>query len=172
MILKNIEINVNKNLKIHILGELLEQKNYSAADSYFYLNILTTHISFFYSSFANFLNSFLQIIVYLTYLIISDSRSVLVLFIGIMVLYYPAKTLLLKARTAMHEVYESGQTSNKEIQRVVDNLFLINILKKEKNEIENFSNKLIKFLENDYKNFKYSILNSFLLGFLHYFHFL
>ena len=54
MILKNIEINVNKNLKIHILGELLEQKNYSTADSYFYLNILTTHISFFYSSFANF----------------------------------------------------------------------------------------------------------------------
>ena len=26
MILKNIEINVNKNLKIHILGELLEQR--------------------------------------------------------------------------------------------------------------------------------------------------
>ena len=46
MILKNIEINVNKNLKIHILGELLEQKNYSTADSYFYLNILTTHITF------------------------------------------------------------------------------------------------------------------------------
>ena len=64
MILKNIEINVNKNLKIHILAELLEQKNYSTADSYFYLNVLTTHISFFYSSFANFLNSFLQIIVY------------------------------------------------------------------------------------------------------------
>ena len=32
----------------------------------------------------------------------------------------------------MHEVYESGQASNKEIQRVVDNLFLIKILKKEK----------------------------------------
>ena len=165
MILKNIEINVNKNLKIHILGELLEQKNYSTADSYFYLNILTTHISFFYSSFANFLNSFLQIIVYLAYLIISDSRSVLVLFIGIIILYYPAKTLLLKARTAMHQVYESGQTSNKEIQRVVDNLFLIKILKKEKKEINNFSNTLNKFFENDLKNFRYSILNSFLPGF-------
>ena len=165
MILKNIEINVNKNLKIHILGELLEQKNYSTADSYFYLNILTTHISFFYSSFANFLNSFLQIIVYLTYLIISDSRSVLVLFIGIIVLFYPAKSLLLKARSAMHEVYESGQTSNKEIQRVVDNLFLIKILKKEKHESDNFRKTLNKFFENDLKNFRYSILNSFLPGF-------
>ncbi len=165
MILKNIEINVNKNLKIHILGELLEQKNYSTADSYFYLNILTTHISFFYSSFANFLNSFLQIAVYLAYLIISDSRSVLVLLVGVLILYYPAKQLLLKARSAMHEVYEAGQTSNKEIQRVVDNLFLIKILKKEKQEISNFSYTLQKFFENDLKNFRYNILNSFLPGF-------
>ena len=165
IILKNIEISVNKNLKIYILGELLEQKNYSTADSYFYLNILTTHISFFYSSFANFLNSFLQIIVYLGYLIISDSRSVFVLFLGVLILFYPAKGLLLKARSAMHEVYESGQTSNKEIQRVVDNLFLIKILKKEKNEIDNFSLTLEKFFQNDFKNFKYSILNSFLPGF-------
>ena len=112
--LKISKINVNKNLKIHILAELLEQKNYSTADSYFYLNVLTTHISFFYSSFANFLNSFLQIIVYLTYLIIADSRSVSVLFIGVILLYYPAKILLMKARSAMHEVYESGQTSSKE----------------------------------------------------------
>ena len=165
MILKNIEINVNKNLKIHILGELLEQKNYSTADSYFYLNILTTHISFFYSSFANFLNSFLQIIVYLTYLIIADIRSVSVLFIGVILLYYPAKTLLLKARNAMHEVYESGQTSNKEIQRVVDNLFLIKILKKEEHELNNFRSTLVRFFDNDLKNFRYNILNSFLPGF-------
>ena len=165
MILKNIEINVNKNLKIHILAELLEQKNYSTADSYFYLNVLTTHISFFYSSFANFLNSFLQIIVYLTYLIIADSRSVSVLFIGVILLYYPAKTLLMKARNAMHEVYESGQTSSKEIQRVVDNLFLIKILKKEDSELNNFSSTLDKFFNNDFKNFRYSILNSFLPGF-------
>lgn len=165
IILKNIEISVNKNLKIYILGELLEQKNYSTADSYFYLNILTTHISFFYSSFANFLNSFLQIIVYLGFLIISDSRSVFVLFLGVLILFYPAKTLLVKARSAMHDVYESGQTSNKEIQRVVDNLFLIKILKKEKNEIDNFSSTLEKFFQNDFKNFKYSILNSFLPGF-------
>ena len=127
------------------MGELLEQKNYSTADSYFYLNILTTHISFFYSSFANFLNSFLQIIVYLTYLIIADIRSVSVLFIGVILLYYPAKTLLLKARNAMHEVYESGQTSNKEIQRVVDNLFLIKILKEE-HELNNFRSTLVRFL--------------------------
>ena len=65
----------------------------------------------------------------------------------------------------MHEVYESGQTSNKEIQRVVDNLFLIKILKKEKHESDNFGKTLNKFFENDLKNFRYNILNSFLPGF-------
>ena len=165
IILKKIEISVNKNLKLHILNEVLEQKNYSTADSYFYLNILSTHISFFYSSFANFLNSLLQVGVYLIYLIISDSRSVMALFIGILVLFFPAKKLLVLARSSMHQVYESGQDYNKEIQRVVDNLFLIKILKKENDEINSFRNTLGKLFSNDYDNFKYNILNSFLPGF-------
>ena len=49
----------------------------------------------------------------------------------------------------MHEVYESGQTSNKEIQRVVDNLFLIKILKKENQKLK-LKSTLIKF-DNDLK---------------------
>ena len=90
-----------------------------------------------------------------------------VLFIGVILLYYPAKTLLLKARNAMHEVYESGQTSNKEIQRVVDNLFLIKILKKEEHESDNFRSTLVRFFENDLKNFRYNILNSFFTWFFY-----
>ena len=92
--------------------------------------------------------------------------------VGVIIIFYPARILLIKARDTMHEVYESGQQSNKEIQRVVDNLFLIKILKKENDEINNFSETLQKFFDNDLKNIRYSILNSFLPGFLHCFHFL
>ena len=165
ILLKKIEISVNKNLKLHILNEVLEQKNYSTADSYFYLNILSTHISFFYSSFANFLNSLLQVVVYLGYLIITDSRSVFILSIGVLLLFFPVKKLLILARNSMHQVYETGQDYNKEIQRVVDNLFLIKILKKENDEMNNFNNTLSKFFLNDLDNFRYTILNSFLPGF-------
>ena len=165
ILLKKIEISVNKNLKLHILNEVLEQKNYSTADSYFYLNILSTHISFFYSSFANFLNSLLQVVVYLGYLIITDSRSVFILLTGVLLLFFPVKKLLILARNSMHQVYESGQDYNKEIQRVVDNLFLIKILKKENDEMNNFNNTLSKFFLNDLDNFRYTILNSFLPGF-------
>ena len=165
ILLKKIEISVNKNLKLHILNEVLEQKNYSTADSYFYLNILSTHISFFYSSFANFLNSLLQVVVYLGYLIITDSRSVFILLTGVLLLFFPVKKLLILARNSMHQVYETGQDYNKEIQRVVDNLFLIKILKKENDEMNNFNNTLSKFFLNDLDNFRYTILNSFLPGF-------
>ena len=165
ILLKKIEISVNKNLKLHILNEVLEQKNYSTADSYFYLNILSTHISFFYSSFANFLNSLLQVVVYLGYLIITDSRSVFILSIGVLLLFFPVKKLLILARNSMHQVYESGQDYNKEIQRVVDNLFLIKILKKENDEMNSFNNTLSNFFLNDLDNFRYTILNSFLPGF-------
>lgn len=165
ILLKKIEISVNKNLKLHILNEVLEQKNYSTADSYFYLNILSTHISFFYSSFANFLNSLLQVVVYLGYLIITDSRSVFILLTGVLLLFFPVKKLLILARNSMHQVYESGQDYNKEIQRVVDNLFLIKILKKENDEMNSFNNTLSNFFLNDLDNFRYTILNSFLPGF-------
>ena len=42
----------------------------------------------------------------------------------------------------MHESYEKGQESSQELQRVVDNLFLIKILKKENFEKEKFENTL------------------------------
>ena len=130
MILKRIELNVNKNLKIYFLNEIFDKRNYSVADSYFYINTLTMHISYFYSSFANFLNSLFQILVFSTYLVISDSNSVIAFSIGTVILFLPIKKMLSKARMYMHESYERGQESSKELQRVVDNLFLIKILKK------------------------------------------
>ena len=44
-------------------------------------------------------------------------------------------------------------------------MFLIKILKKENDEINSFRNTLGKLFSNDYDNFKYNILNSFLPGF-------
>ena len=76
MILKKIELSVGKNLRIYILSEIFDKRNYSVADSYFYINILSGHISFFYSNFANFLNSLLQIIAYSIYLILTDIQTV------------------------------------------------------------------------------------------------
>ena len=165
MILKKIELDVNKNLKLYFLNEIFEKRNYSVADSYFYINTLTSHISFFYSSFANFLNSLLQILAFSTYLVISDSRSVITFAIGVIILILPIKTILSKARLYMHESYQKGQESSQELQRVVDNLFLIKILKKEIYEKEKFKSTLNKYNDNLIKNHKYGIFNTSLPGF-------
>jgi len=164
MILKRIELNVNKNLKIYFLNEIFDKRNYSVADSYFYINTLTMHISYFYSSFANFLNSLFQILVFSTYLVISDSNSVIAFSIGIVILFLPIKKMLSKARMYMHESYERGQESSKELQRVVDNLFLIKILKKENYEKLKFENTLEEFNFNLINNHRFGIFNTSLPG--------
>tara|TARA_B100000131_G_C18086149_1_gene600235 strand:- start:117 stop:1730 length:1614 start_codon:yes stop_codon:yes gene_type:complete len=164
-IIYRIELNVNKNLKIHILGEIFDKRNYSVADSYFYINILSMHISYFYSSFATFLNSLLQILAYSIYLIFSDVDTVGTFGVAILILILPTKKIIDKAREFMHESYEKGQESNQEVQRVVENLFLIKILKKDEHEINEFSKTVDSYVYNLFSNFKYGVINSFLPSF-------
>lgn len=166
VIIYKIEHSVNKNLKVYLLGEIFDKRNYSVADSYFYINVLSQHISYFYSSFSNFLNNILQILAYITYLIISDFEAILIFGIGIIILFYPFKFLLKKSRNFMHESYVKGQESNQEVQRVVDNLFLIKILKKDQFELDNFSNTLESYVSNLFNNQKYGLLNSLMPSFV------
>ena len=74
MIIKNLELNVQKNLKVHLLSEIFNKRNYSVADAYFYINTLTTHISFFYSSFTSFLNYSLQTFAFTIYLFLTNNE--------------------------------------------------------------------------------------------------
>ncbi len=164
-ILYRIELSVNKNLKIHILKEIFDKRNYSVADSYYFINVISMHVSYFFSSFASFLNNILQIAVYTAYLVVADINTVFVFGVGVSVLAYPIKKILDKARLFMHESFEKGQESNKEVERVVDNLLLIKILKKDDYEIDRFSNTIQEYIYNLYNNFKFGVINSFLPSF-------
>ena len=98
MTMKKLEMAVSKNIKIHLLSEVFEKRNYSVADAYFYLNSLSGHVSFFYANLAAFLNSFLQVTAFVIYLTISDSQIFLVLVLGVIILFYPVRYLISKAR--------------------------------------------------------------------------
>ena len=54
MTMKKLEFAVSRNIKVHLLSEVFEKRNYSVADAYFYLNNLAGHVSFFYSNLAAF----------------------------------------------------------------------------------------------------------------------
>jgi len=165
-LLKRLEINVKKNIQVYFLQEIFDRRNYSVADSFFYINTLSGHISFFYSNVASFMNSFLQIIAFATYLTISNPQTIFTFLGGLLFLYFPINSLLKKAREFMHKNYQYSRKTNKEIQRVVDNLFLIKILNKEKEEINRFDKTITNALETAYQTFKYGTLNSFLPSFV------
>ena len=162
MSLKNLELSIQKNLKVYLVNEVFEKRNYSVADAYFYINILSGHVSFFYSNVAGFLNSLLQIVAYSVYLFLSDSRTILTFGLGALVLFYPTKFLIKKSKEFMHETYIFGKITNEEVQRIVDNMFLIKILKKDKEEIDRFSKTIEKHNFNEYNNHKFGTVNSFL----------
>ena len=166
MIIKKIEESSVKNLRVYLLTEIFNKRNYSVADSYFYINVLSGHISFFYASFASFLNSLLQVIFYSTYLFISDLNTIAIFVGGILFLILPIRKLLLLARRYMHISYERGKESNEEIQRVVENLYLIKILNKENDELRNFSKTLDNYKESMIKNHSINLLNGYLPSFV------
>ena len=166
MTMKKLEFAVSKNIKVHLLSEVFEKRNYSVADAYFYLNQLAGHVSFFYANLASFLNSLLQVLAFVIYLTITDSQMFLILMLGIVVLFYPVKFLITKAREYMHKIYVLTQISSEEIQRIVDNTFLIKLLKKEEEELKNFDDIISKQNHSSYQNISYSMLNGFLPSFM------
>lgn len=165
MLLKALELNVRENINVFLLKEVFDKRNYSIADGFFYLNVLSGHISYFYSNLTNFINSTLQVFAFTIYLIISDIETVGTFGIGALLLYYPTKILLKKARSFMHESYEYNQQSNQEVQRVVENMFLIKLLKKDTEEINNYQKTFHEYSSTTLQNHKYGAINSFLPSF-------
>ena len=166
ILIKNLEFNVNLNMKTYLLNEVFEKRNYSVADTYFYVNTLSGHIAFFYSSFSGFLTSLLQIIIYSSYLLVVDSRSVGLFIVGVAILVYPIKKLLDAARNYMNNSYYKSQDANREIQRVVENMFLIKILKKDVYEMQRFEKSISSMFKNLLMNYKVGLVNGFLPSFL------
>tara|TARA_B100000925_G_scaffold291715_1_gene280941 strand:+ start:934 stop:2553 length:1620 start_codon:yes stop_codon:yes gene_type:complete len=164
VILKRLELNVALNLKTYFLKEIFDRRNYSVSDAYFYMNTLSGHISFFYSNVASFVNSFLQMSAYLAYLIFTDSRTLLTFSIGLIILFYPIKTLLKKTRRSMHLVYGFTKKLNDEIQRIVENIFLIKLLNKDKDEISNFDVTVNNLNKSELSNFSFGLINSQIPG--------
>ena len=165
-ILKILELKVQKNLKTYLLSEVFDKSNYSIADAYFFINTLTGHIGYFYSALASFLNFSIQTLAYLIFLVYSDQRTVITFGIGVLFLFLPSRYLILKARKFMHESYLMDQKSNNEIQKIIENMFVIKILKKAKEELNNFATTLENYNKNQIKNYIYGSFSSFLPSFV------
>lgn len=158
-ILKKMEIDVLVGLKKYMFGKILEQKNYSTSDTYYYLNTLSVHISFFFTNFTYFINHMLQSGAYLTYLLLSDTNLIGYFGLGVIFLSLPIYSLIKAARKFMHRTFLLGKEANKDLVNAVENLPLIKILRMEKFEHQKFGNAVKKVYDTNFKHYQINFLN-------------
>jgi len=160
-----LSLQVNENLRYHLLNEMYKKGNYSTSDAYYYLNTVSQNVSAFYKALSGFLNNLLQIIGYSIFLIYSDTEMVMYFLIGALVLVFPTKYLLSKGKSYQHLSFNTGKDINSYIQRVLDNIFLIKILETRKEEFDKFQTRLEKNKNAWIKNNIFGALNSMLPSF-------
>ena len=165
VVIKKLELEVQMNLKNYVLSQVFENRNFSTADTYYYVNTLAPHISFFYTSIANFLNFFLQSIAFTIYLFVTEPRTISAFFVGIIFLIYPIYFLIKKSKDYEHLIFEAGQESSSDVQRVLDNVFLIKLLKKETDETNRYIKITRRLFDDNMTKHKITVLNSYLAPF-------
>jgi len=165
-ILRRIEFTVTKNLKEFTLRRIFERRTYSISDAYFYTNDLSGHIGYFYSNFAAFLNSCFNILFFSSYLIVSNFEVLTIFAAGLVLLFFPIKKIIKITRNYVDKTYFATRDSMSEIERVIENLFLIKILKKEESELSKFSDTLFLLNSHMLNKHIFTVLNGYLPSFL------
>ena len=163
---KKIELIVDNDIKNHLVSEVFEKNNFSISDSLFFVNILSQHISFFYSSFINFLVIFTQAIAYSVYLLLTNSVFLLYMLAILALGYFPIKLLFGLARNSMHESYTASKDANNYIQNIIENMFLIKLYDKGEDEITKINKSLSQRRNFLFKNEIYGSLTAVLPSFI------
>lgn len=166
VLIKDLQLRIGNSLKEHIFSSIFEKQNLSIADSYFYINTLAGHIAFFYSSISTFLNFLLQSIAFSIYLVISNPSDIGIFTFVIILLLKPITVFLKKSRESMHESFIQGKAASYDIQRVVENLFLIKLLNKEKDELSRYIKRITSQRKYLLTNHKYGVINAALPSFI------
>ena len=162
----SLQLAVEKNLKEHVLTEVYKKGNYSIADATFYTNTLSGHMSYFYGALAGMLNNLIQIVVYSSFLIYTDFETISIFAIGGIILFFPTRYLLLQGRVYMHESFINAQEVGRDIQRVIQNLFLIKILKTSEYELNLYKKSITSLQISQFRNLAYGTINALLPNFL------
>jgi len=161
-----MQLEIEKNLKEYLMDEVFSKGNYSTSDAFFYIGQLSNHVSYFYNAITTSLNLVVQIIVYLGYLLFTNFNSVSIFAIGAVVLYFPTKKLSQLLRRYVDLSYHENKKLYEDIQKLIDNLYIIKIAKKATDEISKFGEKVSIYQKYQYKNYQYGTINSILPPFI------
>ena len=160
MNLHNLRLGIEQSFRENFLKEVFLRGNYSVSDSYFFINTLSVHVSTFYQNFTSLLTNFIKIVLFLVFLLISEPSNFTFFILGLLFLIFPSKYFSKLNRKYSHISYESSNNISRNIERVIDNLYLIKILNKFKDEMLNYIANLKTYYDSQIKNQKYGTLNS------------
>ncbi|MDB0016599.1 ABC transporter ATP-binding protein/permease [Acidimicrobiia bacterium] len=160
--LELLTLKVGENLRLNLMRESFEKGNLSTSDAYYYINQVSTHVSGFYRSFTLFIINFLQILGFSVFLLITDRELFSFFAFGSILLIFPTKYLISKGKHFQHVSFEDNRRVHSNIERIIENTFLIKILKTSSIEFNNFRDKLKNFTKSQSLNLVYGSLNSIL----------
>ena len=89
VITTNLQIDIEKNLRIYLTEEAFKRGNLSISDAYFYVNTLSQQVGKFYSTLSAFIASIIQILTFSIYLFVTNFDTVLIFSIGTLFLFFP-----------------------------------------------------------------------------------
>jgi len=160
MNIQKLRFDIESNLRIEILNDVFSRGNFSVADSYFYVNTLTVHISQFYQNITMFFSSLIKVLSFSIFILYTNPEIFMYFIIGSLLLYFPTKYFTKLNKKFANDSYYSALEISNDLERVVDNLYLIKILKKYETEIKKFKNNLDEYYYSQLNNQKYGIINS------------
>ena len=114
------------------MKEVFLRGNLSIAVSYFYLNTLSSQVATFYQTLSLIISSLIKVVAFSLFLIITNKEVLVYFVIGFVILSLPTRYFTSLNRKYSHNAYTYGQSISSDLERVIDNLYLIKILKKYK----------------------------------------
>ena len=160
MNIHKLRLDIEENLRTSFLDEVFLRGNFSISDSYFYINTLCVHISTFYQNFTILITSFVKFSLFTLFIIFNDKDIIVFFLVGLILLMIPSRYFTKLNRKYSHISYESSLNISQNVERVIDNLYLIKILNKFFEEKKSFEKSLRNYYESQLKNQKYGTLNS------------
>lgn len=142
----SLQYDVEEDLREQLLNEMYDKGNYSLSDATYFINTLSIHVSTFYGAATMFLTYVLQFTIYFVFLVDSNFELMLFMFVGVLTLFFPIKYVLKMGRVLMDKSFHLNIQTGRDIQRVIDNTYLIKILKTKNLEFKNF----LKIIQKNY----------------------
>ena len=163
--IESLSLKIHENLRHHVMSEVFYKRNMSTSDSFFYINQVCAHVSYFYRSLSTFLNTILQVAGYGLFLSFYNLEVFSTFIFGSFLIAIPSRFLIKQSKHYQHLSFSQAKDVDGLIQRIIDNSFLIKILKTSNFELENFRTNLRNYRDYQLKNIVFGSLNSILPAF-------